>query len=118
MWNFRSPGDTIPVISPRDVRSGDGVVVGGFAGVATADCYAGGNLELQIEGLLDLIKANPAEPFVPGASVSMDAATGLVTQTPNGSPSMWCGLVVLPNGEPSELGEATVRVKMTPRVAA
>jgi predicted RecA/RadA family phage recombinase len=119
MWNYVAPGDTIPVFCPRDVRSGDGVVVGGIAGVATHDCPAGAVLEVQIEGLLDLIKENPAELFAVGAGVAMDATTGLATQTPTGTQLVvWCGLVVAPTGAPSEAGEATVRTKMTPRPPA
>ncbi len=57
MKNFIQAGDTITVVSPGVVRSGDGVLIQNTFGIAAYDANLGDSLELVVEGVFTLPKA-------------------------------------------------------------
>jgi predicted RecA/RadA family phage recombinase len=58
MRNFIQPGKTITVPSPGSVESGDVVIIGGLAGVASGDAETGEDLDLALEGVYTLPKSS------------------------------------------------------------
>lgn len=57
MKNFVQKGDTLTVVSPGVVVSGDGVLIQNTFGVAAYDAILGDSLELVVEGVFTLPKA-------------------------------------------------------------
>ena len=70
MKNFIQAGDTITVVSPGVVRSGDGVLIQNTFGIAAYDANLGDSLELVVEGVFTLPKA--AGPILQGTKVFWD----------------------------------------------
>ena len=68
MKNFVQPGDTVTLTAPANVKSGEVVVVGSFAGIAAYDALQGAEVEVQLAGVFEL------------------PATGAITQ---GAPVYW-----------------------------
>ncbi len=54
MKNFVQAGDTLAVIAPYAVNSGDGVLVGSLFGVAGNAAASGADVEIKNEGVFDL----------------------------------------------------------------
>ena len=107
MRNFVEPGNTITVIAPAAVTSGQVVIVGSIAGVATNNADVGKELELSVEGVFDLGKV-PADALAAGAIAKADPATGIVGTA--GTKNI--GWVLSAAGA----GATTVRVKLTPGI--
>ena len=72
MRNFIQPGETITLVAPAEVKSGDVVVVGGLAGVAATDAAEGAEVETQLVGVFELPKG--ADVLAAGALVCWDGA--------------------------------------------
>lgn len=58
MKNYVHPGDTITVVAPSNVASGDLVIIGGLVGVAVADADSGAEVEIMTRGVFDLPKTS------------------------------------------------------------
>lgn len=84
MKNFVQPGDSLNVLAPYAVTSGQGALVGGLFGVAAFDAANGVAVELQVEGVFDLTK-EPALAIAQGARVFWDNTNRRVTTTSNGN---------------------------------
>jgi predicted RecA/RadA family phage recombinase len=109
MKNFVQPGNVITVIAPTgDVTSGNVVIVGAIVGVAETTQPAGAEVELLVEGVVDLAKT-PADALAAGAVAKVTPATGLVGAAGTAS----IGWVVTAAAS----GSSTARVKLTPAVA-
>lgn len=78
MRNFVQPGNAVTVPSPRDVASGEGILIDRLFGVAGTDAPSGGELVLHCEGVYDLPKAT-GEAFTLGNRVYWDATDGECT---------------------------------------
>lgn len=75
MKNFVQPGHNVTLIAHKDVKSGDGVVVGKLFGIATGDAATGRTLTIATDGVYHLPKkAGDAIPL--GAFVFFDSASG------------------------------------------
>ena len=83
MRNFVQKGETITVIAPATVVSGQGVLVGALFGVAITGAASGAPVEIQVSGVINLPKA--AGSIGAGARVFWDNATGRVTTTNTGN---------------------------------
>ena len=59
MKGYIQPGHTIPVTAPTGgVTSGDGVTIGGLFGVAQFDAVEGAEVEIRLDGVVELPKAS------------------------------------------------------------
>lgn len=55
--NYVQPGETLTLIAPRNVTSGQGMLVGGIFAVALANAAAGAPVEARRVGVFDMAKA-------------------------------------------------------------
>ncbi len=104
MRNFVQPGDTVTVIAPAAVNSGDGMLVGALFGVAVATAAISTNVEMVTEGVVDLPKA--AVAITQGAKVYWITATSNVTTASAGNTLIGCAIVA------AAVGDATARVRL------
>jgi len=74
MRNFVQPANVVGVRAPRDLKSGDGFVLGVMFGIATVDTKSGGVVQAMIEGAVALKKAAGLVP-PEGSAVSFDETT-------------------------------------------
>jgi predicted RecA/RadA family phage recombinase len=115
MKNFVQPGNSVTVaLAPASgVKSGDGVLVGALFGVAAVDApAAGGDIEIAVVGVFDLVKANGGGTgILAGGVVSFDPAakkcTGVLT-----APNVPVGLALAAAGDSATV----VRVRLFPGV--
>jgi predicted RecA/RadA family phage recombinase len=80
MKNFVQDGEVIPVTAPRNVNSGEGVLVGALFGVATTTVLSGASLEIVPEGVFDLAAAT-ADTATQGAKMYWDDTAHRLTTT-------------------------------------
>lgn len=78
MRNYVQPGNILTVPSPREVLSGDAVVVGSIFGVANGDAAQGEPVDLDTVGVFMLPKVQ-ADAIIVGEPVFWDDALRLVT---------------------------------------
>jgi predicted RecA/RadA family phage recombinase len=84
MKNFVQPGDTVALIAPYDVLSGNGLLVGSIFGVASFDALAGSSVEAQLTGVFDLAKVS-AQTWAPGDKIYWDNSAKLATTVSAGN---------------------------------
>ena len=104
MKNFVQPGNTVTVVAPVAVNSGDGLLVGALFGVATATAAIGTNVEMITVGVVDLPKA--AVAVTQGAKVYWDDTAKNVTTTSAGNTLIGCAIVA------AAVGDGTVRARL------
>jgi predicted RecA/RadA family phage recombinase len=102
MKNFVQSGNFLTLVAPDDLTSGSVVIVGKFAGVATTDAKAGGEVEVALVGVFELPKASGA--LEPGAAAHWIESPGNVT----GSGGTLIGAVVAHAGS----SDTKVRVRL------
>lgn len=79
MKNFIQPGKVVTVTAPRDVLSGEVVVVGLLAGVAQHDALTGADVEIATEGVYTLAKTSAQAWATVGLAIYVIPSTGVVT---------------------------------------
>ncbi|MBN8294952.1 DUF2190 family protein [Rhodobacter sp. NTK016B] len=79
MKNFIQPGKVVTLVAPRDVLSGELVVVGLLAGVAQHDALTGADVECDTEGVFDLAKTAAQAWATVGLPIYAIPGTGVVT---------------------------------------
>ncbi|MBF0098347.1 MAG: DUF2190 family protein [Magnetococcales bacterium] len=104
MKNFIQPGDTVTVIAPVAVNSGEGLLVGALFGVALSTAAINTNVEVLTEGVVDLPKA--AVAVTQGAKVYWDNTAKNVTTTATNNTLIGCAILA------AAVGDATVRVRL------
>ena len=104
MKNYVQPGDTVTVVVPVAVNSGDGLLVGTLFGVVLSSAAIGANVEMLTEGVVDLPKA--AVAITQGAKVYWDNTAKNVTTTSAGNTLIGCAIVA------AAVGDSTVRVRL------
>ena len=104
MKNYVQPGDTVTVVAPVAVSSGDGLLMGALFGVATGAAAINENVEMLTEGVVDLPKA--AVSITQGAKVYWDNTAKNVTTTAAGNTLIGCAIVA------AAVGDATTRVRL------
>ncbi len=104
MKNFVQPGDTVTVVAPVAVNSGDGLLVGTLFGVALSSVAISTNVEIITEGVVDLPKA--AVAVTQGAKVYWDNTARNVTTTAGANTLIGCAIVAV------AVGDGTVRVRL------
>ena len=104
MKNYVQPGNTVTVVAPVAVTSGDGLLVGALFGVATATAAISTNVEMITVGVVDLPKA--AVSITQGAKVYWDNTAKNVTTTVASNTLIGCAIVA------AAVGDASVRVRL------
>ncbi len=109
MKNWIQPGDTVTVVAPVAVNSGDGLLVGALFGVAISTAAINTNMEMITTGVVDLPKANLA--ITQGAKVFWDNTAKNVTTTVGTNTLIGCAIVA------AAIGDNTTRVRLNGAVA-
>ncbi|MBF0178172.1 MAG: DUF2190 family protein [Magnetococcales bacterium] len=104
MKNYLQPGDTITVVAPVAVNSGDGLLVGALFGVALSTTAINTNVEMLTEGVVDLPKA--AVAVTQGTKVYWDNTAKNLTTTATNNTLIGCAT------QASAVGDGTVRVRL------
>ena len=71
MKNFVQPGNTITLIAPYAVASGDGLLVGSIFGVAAGTAALGEPVETALTGVFDITKIG-SQAWTVGAKIYWD----------------------------------------------
>jgi predicted RecA/RadA family phage recombinase len=102
MKNFVQPGHAVTVTAPRNLASGELVIVGLLAGVAQHSALSGAPVEIVTNGVFDLAKTS-AQAWTVGAAIYGIPATGVATTaTTAGNVLIGTALAVAAN--PSAIG--------------
>jgi predicted RecA/RadA family phage recombinase len=109
MRNFVQAGDTVNVLAPYNVTSGNGVRIGALFGVAVTDAVQGESVPIKTTGVFDLPK-NTNDAFSVGENVFWDPDNRLCTT----GGTLNIGVAV----EGAAPGAATVRVRLGPNTIA
>ncbi len=104
MKNWIVSGDTVTVVAPAAVNSGEGLMVGSLFGVAVSTAAINENVEISITGVVDLPKASGA--ITQGAKIYWDNTAKNVTTTVGTNTLIGCAIVA------AAVGDATVRVRL------
>jgi predicted RecA/RadA family phage recombinase len=73
MQNYISKGDTLTLVAPSAVNSGDGIIINGLFVVAAADIASGEKGAFIAEGVVELAK-DTATAFALGEAVEWETA--------------------------------------------
>lgn len=103
MKNYIQPGKVIQVTAPRDVASGELVVVGVLAGVAQHAATSGQPVEIATEGVFALAKTS-AQAWTQGAAIYAIPATGICTTAATAG-NLLLGAAVEAAANPSATGK-------------
>jgi predicted RecA/RadA family phage recombinase len=82
--NYVQPGETLTLPAPRNVASGDGMLVGSIFAVALAAASAGQPVEGRRIEVFDLTKAT-GQAWTPGQKVYWDNTAFNVTSSASGN---------------------------------
>ena len=110
MKNFVQPGKNLELIAPRDLKSGDGFLVGSIFGVASTDAPSGSKVVGVTEEVFDLPKA--AGAVTQGAKAYWDNTAFVVTTNASGT------VLIGAFTQAAASGDAIGRVKLTGQIAA
>lgn len=80
MINFVQPANVVALTAPKDLKSGDGVLIGKIFSVCTVDAKNGTTFQGMIQGGVSFKKAGGYTP-VQGAAAMFDAATQTLVGT-------------------------------------
>ncbi|MBD8540934.1 DUF2190 family protein [Oxalobacteraceae sp. CFBP 8761] len=95
MKNFIQNGDTLTVIAPANVLSGQALLVGAFFGVACNDALQGTPVEIKRTGVYSLA-ATTADTGATGAKIYWDNTAKRLTTTATNNTLV--GALAIPKG--------------------
>ncbi|MBF0437449.1 MAG: DUF2190 family protein [Magnetococcales bacterium] len=104
MKNWILSGDTVTVVAPAAVNSGEGLMVGSLFGVAVSTAAINENVEISTTGVVDLPKASGA--ITQGAKIYWDNTAKNVTTTVGTNTLIGCAIVA------AAVGDAIARVRL------
>jgi predicted RecA/RadA family phage recombinase len=78
--NYIQKGNSLDLVAPYDVNSGDGMLVGSLFGVASNDAVSGAAVVAELVGVWELKKTS-AQAWTQGAKVYWDNTAKEVTTT-------------------------------------
>jgi predicted RecA/RadA family phage recombinase len=107
MKTYVQPGNTITLIAPYDVFSGDGLLVGAIFGVASGDALNGKLVEATLVGVFDLKKVG-SQAWDPGDKVYWDDTNKQTTKTATDNTLIGVATDAVGNGA----GETVGRVRL------
>lgn len=100
MKNYVQPGNTVTLIAPYAVLSGEGALVGSLFGVATGDVANAVEGEFALDGVFKLAKATGAGTAIAqGAKAYWDNAAKKVTGVASGNTHIGYGIVASIDGD-------------------
>lgn len=105
MKNYVQDGETITLVAPAALASGDGVLVGSFFGVAANAAASGANVEVKLNGVYQ-ITALSTDTGAVGAKVYWDNTNKRITTTASGNSLVGALTAAKANGDTT----ATVRL--------
>lgn len=105
MKNYVQDGETITLVAPAALASGDGVLVGGFFGIAANAAASGANVEVKLNGVYQ-ITALSTDTGAVGTKVYWDNTNKRITTTASGNSLVGALTVAKANGDTT----ATVRL--------
>lgn len=97
MNNYIQGGDIVTVVAPATLTSGSGFIVGALFGVASSDAASGDDVEMVVEGVVDLPKA--AVAITQGAKLYWDNTAKNLTTTATGNTLVGCAIVAAAGGD-------------------
>lgn len=100
MKNYIQPGDTITVVAPATITSGDGVLVGLLFGIAVTDAGSGDDVDIKTTGVFELPKVS-AQAWTQGAQIYWDDGNSNCTTTDTNVP---IGVATAAAANPSAVG--------------
>jgi len=98
MKNFIQLGNTLTLVAPYDLLSGQGSLVGSIFGVAGTDCLTGASGEFDVCGVFDLKKKTTDTP-AQGAKAYWDDTAREVTTTSTANTLIGAFTVAAGNGD-------------------
>ncbi|WP_127109925.1 DUF2190 family protein [Pararhodobacter zhoushanensis] len=101
MKNYIQPGEVVGVLAPRDVKSGEGVLIGSLLGIALTDALTGAQVEIQRRGVFTHAKTS-AQAWTVGAKLYWDNTNFVFTTTASGNTLAGTAAEIAAN--PSALG--------------
>lgn len=96
MRNYVQRGDTLDIIAPGAVASGDVVIKGAIVGVSNTDAAEGETFALDVVGMFTLPKV-AALAIAQGDTVYWDSANRVVTKTAGGNTKLGVATEAVPN---------------------
>lgn len=102
MKNFQQPGETVGVLAPRAVASGEGVLVGALFGMAATNAASGAAVEIVRRGVFAGVPKTSAQAWTVGAKVYWDNTNFVFTTTASGN--TLCGVALAVAENPSDTG--------------
>ena len=114
MKNFIQSGDTLTILAPADVVSGQGVKAGtNLFGVAVASVLSGEDMALQVKGVVELPKLSGLAVAV-GDALGWDVSANELVAFGSGDKDIEAGIVV----EIAAGGAATAKILLERPVLA
>lgn len=107
--NFIQPGNTITVVAPSAVKSGDLVVIDTLAGVAVTDAASGSPVEIMTTGVFELKKTS-AQAWAVGNAIYATAAGVATTDAGTTPANTLIGAAIAPAANPSATGRVRLSV--------
>jgi len=103
MKNYIQPGNTVTLLAPYAVASGDGMLVGAVFGVATAAAGNGEAVEACLVGVFDL-KKTASQAWAVGDKVYWDNTAKEATKTAVGNTLIGVALEAVGGGAGETIG--------------
>jgi predicted RecA/RadA family phage recombinase len=100
--NFLQQGDTVTIVAPRDVVSGELVTRGMLSGVAQTSALSGAAVEIATRGVYTLAKTS-AQAWTVGAAIYTIPGTGVCT-TATTAGNVLVGVAMAIADNPSDKG--------------
>jgi predicted RecA/RadA family phage recombinase len=97
MKNFVQPGNTLDLIAPAALTSGQPVLIGSIFGVAVTDAASGDTVAVDIEGVFELAKVT-TDAIAAGDKLYWDSAAAKLTKTPGTGSKPLVGFAVAAAG--------------------
>lgn len=107
MKNFIQPGDSLDMIAPATLASGDGVLIGALFGVAASAAASGARVAIATKGVFEMPKAS-AENIAAGAILHWDDSAKELTLDSDTGGNPKVGVAV----QASAGGAPTVRIRL------
>jgi predicted RecA/RadA family phage recombinase len=112
MKNYIQPGHVATVTAPRDVASGDGVLVGSMFGVATSDAESDGTVEIQLTGVVELDKT-ASQAWTVGQRIYWDNSAFVATSTASSNKLIGVAVAAVGSGAGETLGKVRLSAAFT-----
>ncbi len=111
MRNYVQPGETVTLLAPANLASGEPFAVGSIFGVAACAAESGAEVEAKRTGVFDLPKTT-GEAWTVGARLYWDGATKKLTTTEE--ENLFVGAALAAAGESATTGRVLLAATIAP----